>query len=507
MTPLLPDELCMAYRDPAVIFNGRQVPEGLYPRIGETSEDIAGLARLWDSHGLLHLHDLNIPDFDPQRQVRIFGAMKDLCRDRQIGDRRGMNYKEDRIIGPSSNLPNGSDLTDLMVDPASHHIHICVCDRKDFYHQIMSTRRRAITNSLGPGVPMHLLEGTKALNTYLLDQSMKKRKKNRTEVGDHLHAGSGLLLPSFDDDRLCVSFKSILQGDHAGVELACAAHLQLLRNHGLLQREEELVANRPLESRYKVQGLCIDDYFSISLDPKNASSSQAFDDFSKAKGAYETEKLLGSDDKDVVNSSLAKVIGAEINGGRWALQNQAVTVSSPAAKRYSLSWVSLLVAALPATSDHLHLSLLGGWTSTMTFRRPFMGLLAASYDLVDMDKYSQGSARMIPLSRKAAEELTLAAALCPLMVADVSTPLHELIFATDASEHRGAVLEADVDPVVNEALFKAFKTKGAYTRLQTPEEILTHRLGITEAADDDGPLCGQAPCLSLRVCGVVRRSG
>jgi len=201
VTSLLPDELCMAYRDPAVIFNGRQVPEGLYPRIGETPEDIASLARLWDSHGLLHLHDFNVPDFDPQRQVRIFGAMKDLERDRQIGDRRGMNFKENRIIGPSSNLPNGSDLTDRMIDPASHRIHICVCDRKDFYHQIMATRRRAITNSLGPGVPMQLLEGTQALNTYLLDQSMKKRKRNRTEMEDHLHSGSGLLLPSFEDDR------------------------------------------------------------------------------------------------------------------------------------------------------------------------------------------------------------------------------------------------------------------------------------------------------------------
>lgn len=275
VTSLLPDELCMAYRDPAVIFNGRQVPEGLYPRIGETPEDIASLARLWDSHGLLHLHDFNVPDFDPQRQVRIFGAMKDLERDRQIGDRRGMNFKENRIIGPSSNLPNGSDLTDRMIDPASHRIHICVCDRKDFYHQIMATRRRAITNSLGPGVPMQLLEGTQALNTYLLDQSMKKRKRNRTEMEDHLHSGSGLLLPSFEDDRLCVSFKSILHKDHAGVELACAAHLQLLRNHGLLKKEEELVANRPLESLRKVQGLCIDDYFSISLDPKNSSSSMA----------------------------------------------------------------------------------------------------------------------------------------------------------------------------------------------------------------------------------------
>lgn len=77
------------------------------------------------------------------RQVRIFGAMKDERHDRQIGDRRGMNYKEDRVIGPSSTLPNGSDLADLYVDLGERRVHVAVCDRKDFYHQIMVSRRRA----------------------------------------------------------------------------------------------------------------------------------------------------------------------------------------------------------------------------------------------------------------------------------------------------------------------------------------------------------------------------
>lgn len=62
ITDLLPDELVMVYRDPAV----RNVPEGLYLKIGESPEDIAQIARLWDSHGLLLLHDGNVQGFDPQ---------------------------------------------------------------------------------------------------------------------------------------------------------------------------------------------------------------------------------------------------------------------------------------------------------------------------------------------------------------------------------------------------------------------------------------------------------
>ena len=485
ITDLLPDELSMVYREPIVIFNNREVPEGSFPHMTENAEEVAALAKLWDAHGLLHLHNFNVPDFDSQRLVRIFGAVKDESRDRQIGDRRGMNYKEDRVLGPSSFLPNGSDLTDLMVDLAKQRIHVAACDRKDFYHQIWVTKRRAVTNSLGPGVPIKMLEGTSALNSYLLQHASKKRRQDRREVGDHLHHGAGLLLPEFGDSRLCVSFKSILQGDHAGVEMACASHSQLLKTAGLLPPGEELVANRPLESNVKAQGLVIDDYFSISVDQIGSRHSSSSLDFATAKAAYKASNLMGSDDKDVADSSHSKVIGAEINGGRWALQNGLTTVASPALKRYSLSWVSLLVAAMPLTTDHLHLSLLGGWTSSMTFRRPCMGLFSSVYDLVKLENYSPTSSRTLELPRRVAEELTLAAVLCPLMVADISTPLHSHVFATDASEKRGAVLTAEIDPLINEALFKSFKTKGSYTRLQSPEEVLTHRLEISEAFEDE----------------------
>ena len=62
-----------------------------------------------------------------------------------------------------------------------------------------------------------------------------------------------------------------------------------------------------------------------------------------------------------------------------------------------------------------------------------MGLLGSAFDLVKMDSYSPAEAKMINLPRRVAEELTLAAVLCPLMVADISTPFNSRVFATDAS--------------------------------------------------------------------------
>ena len=56
--------------------------------------------------------------------------------------------------GLASLLPAGTDLCDAFVDLKS--------DRHNCYHQIFVTRRRAISNTLGPGMPLSWLSGTEA---------------------------------------------------------------------------------------------------------------------------------------------------------------------------------------------------------------------------------------------------------------------------------------------------------------------------------------------------------
>jgi len=67
----------------------------------ETPEELAGLAFLWDKQNLLYIHSYDIPSYYPEERVRIFGAMKDADRDRQIGDKRGRNFAEGKVDGPS----------------------------------------------------------------------------------------------------------------------------------------------------------------------------------------------------------------------------------------------------------------------------------------------------------------------------------------------------------------------------------------------------------------------
>lgn len=69
--------------------------------------------------------------------------------------------------------------------------------------------------------------------------------------------------------------KSILQGDHLGVEIACSAHFQLLANYDLLHPSTLISARAPPSSSSLLQGLCADDYFAISVEPKAQKETAA----------------------------------------------------------------------------------------------------------------------------------------------------------------------------------------------------------------------------------------
>lgn len=112
-----------------------------------------------------------------------------------------------------------------------------------------------------------------------------------------------------------VAFGSVFQGDHAGVDLATEGHTQLLKDAGLLDEGTRLQSQSPLRSSSFAQGLCIDDYFCVSVEPEDrargASLSERF--LLGARQKYEEHSLLGSPDKDVVGEDEAKVIGAQMN--------------------------------------------------------------------------------------------------------------------------------------------------------------------------------------------------
>ena len=450
----------MVYREPDLVRLDRTPLIHEYPRISDSKEVVAELARLWDKNNLLVVHDDSSIELRPFEKVKIFNAMKSQTVDRQIGDRRGRNAIEAKVEGDSVNLPAGSDLLDIQLDPR------CQCLWKDFYHQIWASQRRARSNTLGPALDLDDLQGTLGLQDYL---KQSKRGYQRLVDGDLLDGGAkrGKGLPT----SLYACFGAVLQGDHAGVDMATSAHVSALQEAGCLSHSTRLVANKPPRHIDVLDGLVIDDYFVIGIEDKEvpAHKSRAAVLHSRAQEVYDKHALLGSPQKDLLGEKEGKIIGAHIDASDRTTKRGLATIGSPPEKRYGLSWIALQVSQLKSTSDALHLSLLGGFVSMMMFRRPFMSILSKSFGVVSDDDFDPNSPKLVPLSREVCDELVLVAVLVPLLVSNIAATFHPKIFCTDASLDRGAVLEAEVPQRTAKILHRSLKSKGAYTRLQNAE--------------------------------------
>ena len=477
--PYLDDDLSMAYCNPDCLLHPRLPNESEIPCFRDPLSEIVGLCRVWDAKGLLLLHEHDMPGCYPHECVRVFNCYKNEECDRQIGDRRGRNFCEGRLSGPSKLLPTGPDVFEIFLSP-SERIHVSVSDRRDFYHQFRTTYSRAISNTLGPGIPAELLEDTRAFSTLML---LKARKtQDRHSVGDGLFSSPRFpAVPKGKPSIVFAAFQSILQGDHGGVEYACQSHEGLLRSIGLLDPDCRVVSNRPFRGSNVMQGLVIDDFFAISTVPKTFKGKTPDEDIiDRAIGVYDREKILGSPSKDVFGERVAKVIGAQINGCDRCLDRGICPVGAPSSKRYALAWITLQLCALPYTTDVLHLCLLGGWVSILTFRRPLMSILNASFKLVDASCVSPSRPRLVRLPRAVANELVLISLLVCMAVSDLCSEASETIYATDASMQKGAICRATVDSEFSKFLWRISRSKGAYHRMLTPVQALSKRFGLLQ---------------------------
>ena len=473
ITNYLPDDLVMAYREPLTIRTERIPEMWEYPRCNDPPSEIRALATLWDNQDLLYIHSDTTTVARPFEKVRIFNAYKSASADRQIGDRRGRNSIEQKVIGPSSTLPYGALLADMVVCPRSQTLRTSVSDRRDFYHQIGCTAAKSRCNTIG-SLPTDELKDFKAYETFLLASSLKRY--NRARDGDRL----GWSRPGAHGKNdggsppLQLAFRGILQGDHGGVEYATEAHSQLLRNFGVLQEDEVIRSDRACRSTTCMQGLVIDDFFAVSVEAANtpAEKSRSFALHGEAQKAYAHENILGSPSKDVLAEESARVIGAHIDSTKSTRKRGLVKIGVPPEKRYGLSWISLNIAQLHQTSDCLHLALLGGWVAALTYRRPMLGILNHAFALVKNDNYSPSEPKVLKLSRKICDELVLLAVLAPMVCSNVGAAVSPKLYATDASLDCEAIVSTPVPKDIMIALFRTGRNKGGYTKLQSSVERL-----------------------------------
>ncbi|CAE7676303.1 unnamed protein product [Symbiodinium sp. CCMP2592] len=313
--PFLSDDLALPFLEPDCICHGASAPPGEYPDVArEDYSSSVDLAWLWDRQDLLRLHAGPAPVGDEKEFVRVFNCFKSPGVARMIGDRRGRNYSELPLRGPSSGLPTGVHLLGLIAKP-SQYLAVSVTDRKDFYTQLRVGARKAMKNCLYPPLRTADLVGTQALCKLLREGPNRVRARDCDR--------RSLLVPPVDAEgpRVFALFEAIFQGDHSRVEVATCK--------------------------------CLD----------------------SARSAYAESGLLGSTEKDLQEVCLGKVGGAELDSSPWRDRSALSLLGRRGPKRLSLAAVSLVLAASPCTTDCLHLCLMGGWTSILLYRRPLMAVL------------------------------------------------------------------------------------------------------------------------------------
>ena len=196
-----------------------------------------------------------------------------------IADRRGRNFYEAAIEGPSRLLPCGPVLTSMCISPSCERLSLNATDRKDFYHQMGVTEQRARRNILVPSLPAFELAKTSAFAALC---SASAGPQHRKSARDHLglvepdalhHAKQGS--PALDS-YLFAGFGAVMQGDALGVEFACSAHANLLASGGLLDRSSRILGAHPFPVSGEeglLEGLVIDDYYTtpslVSKPPRS----------------------------------------------------------------------------------------------------------------------------------------------------------------------------------------------------------------------------------------------
>ena len=166
--PYLPDELYMAFVEPRSLAHPVPPPDSFVPVWSrECPKETASLAALWDSLGLLRLAPADTLATDSFRLARAFNCYKAPDRDRMIIDRRGQNWAEARLAGPSLFIPVGPMIGMLEVNPRHQSLFCAAADRKDFYHQFKAPEGKSVTNALGPALPAHLVSNLQAFRRPL----------------------------------------------------------------------------------------------------------------------------------------------------------------------------------------------------------------------------------------------------------------------------------------------------------------------------------------------------
>ena len=471
LSDYLDSTLWLPFQEPLFLHHSEPIDKAKIPSFKhEDRGECLKLARLWDSIGLLSLFKAPAK---PDMFCRVFQVYKSAENDRQIGDRRLPNALEYHLPGPSRELPQGPMLTQIFVPRGTHLVRGSVTDRRDFYHQAEVSAERAQTNLLPFVFRSDELEGTVALAKFWEEKLARDKRRDRTLVGDRFGFSDAKNADASTEEFYC-GFKSLFQGDHLGVEFALDSHQKLLTEGGLLQDHRRLLGGQVVPFSRQLEGLIIDDYFVLSIDPIDLppDASFAMTALERARKIYADSGLLGSEEKDVVCQERFKAAGAEIDSGELARKHGLITVSAPRSKLLALSTLSLRIARLPTVTPKIAQRLTGNWVSVLLYRRCWSSIVSDLFALgCSFEDEFDSSQVLIDLPRKCAQELALLSVIAPLIFSNISVDLNTSFRASDSSSRKGAYTSVSLSKEEVADLWKQADKKGGYTNLRALFEL------------------------------------
>ena len=520
----LDSSLWLPFQEPGVLYHGiKEVAEG--PNFSfESRDENLKLARLWDSRGLAAMF---MAPHHSGLACRVFNAHKSSTIDRQIGDRRWFNSSERHPSGPSARLPSGCQITSIHCGRGCKLVG-CASDRKDFYHQAKVSRERAWSNILPFSFKVDEINSPVAFAELAKEVSAKT---TREEHGDRYGLGKRKRIKPESIEDIWIGFKSLYQGDHLGVEFALESHHNMLRDGGLLCDDCTIYNHAPCPTGPVWEGLVIDDWFCISKESESTPTPEAASvkRLAVAERIYAENGVLGSDEKTIRGAETFKVVGAEIIADHQTRSSGLVSVAAPLAKRLPMTVLSFRVAALPVITRSLASRLAGNWVSILMYRRCLCCILSKIFALGTRGSSDGGD--VVRLPRNVADELVLSGIFSLCAASDISVPYDDWIYATDASNIRGAVTQKYVGEQISSALWLGGDKKGAYVMLDNPARAQRRGLGVdcddefsitdfpgplktlefafdfVEIYGGSGSLSAAASALGLSVCTPIDISG
>ena len=363
-----------------------------------TAEWEKAVNRMWDAGMLVF----------PASVVAVCGAFavaKPDGRLRAICDARPANWEfaePDHVALPSP------DLIARMRSPSPAPIYVARTDAADYYHSFKTP------SWMWPyfGLPPVRFGALPAA----------ARAAASAAGGRQFH----------DGERVHPAMCTLPMGYNHAVLLAQEAHLQLLDSiPDLFSRADRL--GDPLCTDFTLRPgrvlhvACIDDVLQFGLDPAEMGRrQQAYLAAGRARGlTYKSEKLVRP------TADGAPVLGMELDGRAGTLRYK------PEKAAQLMRATRAAVAAGEMKAVDLQ-SLVGRWVWAMLPFRPSLTLFSAVFALVQ--RFPKGSVKLWPSVRR---ELLAAAAVAPLIEADLRAPLWPRAMASDASSTGMGVVSVD----------------------------------------------------------------